>query len=316
MIRAPFVVSLVLYAIIAAVQVPTAAAQVPTVSPTPGNLVSISLVPDAAKNKIISVGEFANFTATGHYDNGVTKNITQKVDYTSSDPTVAEAPNEMDNKGKVNGVAPGVVTISATDPMTGISSNDAGGVNGMLTVQGALQSIVLGPLDKNVFVGGFVTYTATGNLSDGNTKNLTQKVVYASSDTSVAMCPNAEGNKSRVEAVGVGVAIISATDPVTQIATDAAGSGTLTVRVPTGPTATGRTPTPMPRSTPTLCGDPDDSGTVTVTDGVQVLAEAASLPSDCTPAVCDVDDNGSVTVTDGVLVLRAAAELESALQCP
>ncbi len=91
---------------------------------------SISLSPDEAKNKTISVGEFANFTATGHYDNDVTKNLTQKVDYTSSDPTVAEAPNTDGNKGKVNGLKPGVVTIIATDPETGISSNDSGGVNG------------------------------------------------------------------------------------------------------------------------------------------------------------------------------------------
>jgi hypothetical protein len=293
-----------------------ASAQVPTATPTPGNLVSISLSPDEAKNKIISVGEFANFTATGHYDNDVTKNLTQKVDYTSSDPTIAEAPNADGNKGRVNGLKPGVVTIIATDPETGISSNDAGGVNGHLTVQGALVSIVLKPLDKNAAVGEFVIYTATGNLSDGNTKNLTQKVTYASSDTSVATCPNETGNKSRCQAVGVGVTTISATDPVTAISTTAEGSGTLTVRVPTGPTATGRTPTPTPRTTPTVCGDPDASGAVTVTDGVQILSAAADLDSDCTNAICDVDDSGSVTVTDGVLVLRAAAGLGTDLVCP
>ncbi len=48
-------------------------------------------------------------------------------------------------------------------------------------------------------------------------------MVYASSDTNVAICPNAEGNKSQVQAVGVGVAIISATDPVTNISTDGRG---------------------------------------------------------------------------------------------
>ena len=60
---------------------------------------------------------------------------------------------------------------------------------------------------------------------------------------------------------------------VSDIATEAEGSGTLTVRVP-GATATGRTPTPTPRATPTVCGDPNASGTVTVTDGVEVLAAA------------------------------------------
>lgn len=288
---------------------------VPTVSPTPGNLVSISLSPDETKDKTISVGEFANFTATGHYDNpaGFTKNLTQKVNYTSSDPTVAEAPNEDGNRGKVNGLKPGVVTITATDPVSRISSNDPGGVNGKLTVQGALVSIALKPLEKNAAVGDTVNFTATGTLSDGNTKNLTQKVVYASSNTSVAVAPNAAPNKGAVQAVGIGTAVISATDPVTSISTDASGRATLTVEVP-GATATGFTPTPQ--ATPNLCGDPNASGTITVTDGVQVLSAAGDLESDCTLAVCDVDGSGAITVTDGVRVLRAAAGLDVSLDCP
>ena len=312
MIRALFVVSFVL------LLASGASAQAPTVTPTPGNLVSISLAPDATKDKTISVGEFANFTATGHYDNppNFTKNLTQKVDYTSSDPTIAQAPNQDGNKGKVIGVSPGVVTITATDPVTHISSNDPGGVNGQLTVQGALVSLALKPLQKNAGVGDTVNFTATGTLSDGNTKNMTQKVTYASSDTSVAVAPNAAPNKGAVQAVGLGTATISATDPVTNISTDAAGgSATLTVEEahasPTGPTPTG----PTPSATPGLCGDPNESGTVTVTDGVQVLDAAADLASDCTLAVCDVDGSGAVTVTDGVLVLRAAAGLDATLAC-
>ncbi len=65
-----------------------------------------------------------------------------------------------------------------------------------------------------------------------------------------------------------------------------------------------------------MCGDPDASGAVTVTDGVQVLSEAAGLTSGCTDPICDVDDSGLITVTDGVLVLRAAAGLETELSCP
>lgn len=58
-----------------------------------------------------------------------------------------------------------------------------------------------------------------------------------------------------------------------------------------------------------ICGDVDDNGSVSVTDGVQVLRAAASLPSDCTPAICDVDVDGTIGVTDGVIVLRKAADL-------
>jgi predicted lipoprotein len=57
-----------------------------------------------------------------------------------------------------------------------------------------------------------------------------------------------------------------------------------------------------------VCGDADDNGSVTVSDGVLVLRGAAEI-GDCELARCDVDGNGSVTVSDGVNVLRAAADL-------
>ena len=57
-----------------------------------------------------------------------------------------------------------------------------------------------------------------------------------------------------------------------------------------------------------VCGDADGGGSVTVSDGVQVLRAAAGL-GDCELARCDVDGNGSVTVSDGVQVLRAAADI-------
>ena len=63
-----------------------------------------------------------------------------------------------------------------------------------------------------------------------------------------------------------------------------------------------------------LCGDADGNGTVTVTDGVNVLRAAADLPSSCTLQVCDVDDSGGITVTDGVNVLRVAAGLPNVCQ--
>jgi hypothetical protein len=64
------------------------------------------------------------------------------------------------------------------------------------------------------------------------------------------------------------------------------------------------------------CGDADGNGSVSVTDGVQTLRAAASLPSSCTPVRCDVNDDGAVSVTDGVNVLREAAGLAPPLTCP
>lgn len=54
------------------------------------------------------------------------------------------------------------------------------------------------------------------------------------------------------------------------------------------------------------CGDANDNDTVTVTDGVQALRQAAGLSSTCEDG-CDVDGSGTVTVSDGVNILRKAA---------
>ena len=169
-------------------------------------------------------------------------------------------------------------------------------------------SITLKPLDKNAAVGDLITYTATGHLSDGNTKNLTQKVVYASSDTSVAICPNADGNKSQVQAVGVGVAIDQRDRP------GDATSRPTPKAVARSPSAAGchrdrPTPTPTPRAPqPSAAirtlGDGDGRPT-----GSRCWPRRRASPSGCMPAICDVDASGAVTVTDGVLVLRAAAGL-------
>ncbi|MBI3767273.1 MAG: hypothetical protein HY271_02140 [Deltaproteobacteria bacterium] len=64
-----------------------------------------------------------------------------------------------------------------------------------------------------------------------------------------------------------------------------------------------------------VCGDPDGSGTLTVTDGVQVLRGAAGLSSGCSEQICDVDSSGHVDVTDGVAVLRVAANLGATITC-
>jgi len=293
----------------------TASAQTPNATPTASGapLQKLTLGPTT---KTLSVGNFENYVTTGTLADGTTKNYTQKVMYFSSDSSVAVATNSSmqgQSKSRVEAIAIGTATISATDPQTNITSTASGG-DGTLTVQGALVSLAVGPASKKAAVGDKIEYTTIGTLSDGNTRNMTQKVNYASSDTSVATCPNADGNKSQVLAVGDGTATISATDPMTNITSTGTGgtSATLTVGASSGGGGGG---TPTPRATATICGDADASGLVTVSDGVEVLRAAAGLSTDCTLAICDVDGSGTIGVTDGVLVLRDAAGLDSGLHC-
>jgi hypothetical protein len=63
------------------------------------------------------------------------------------------------------------------------------------------------------------------------------------------------------------------------------------------------------------CGDPNQNGQVTVSDGVLVLRSAAQLPATCPPERCDMNLDGRTTVTDGVLALRVAAEIQTEFAC-
>jgi hypothetical protein len=74
--------------------------------------------------------------------------------------------------------------------------------------------------------------------------------------------------------------------------------------------------TVVPAATDAECGDADQNGSTTVTDGVLVLRTAADLAGGCQVASrCDVDGNGELTVTDGVLALRLAAGLDATRNC-
>ncbi len=189
-----------------------------------GHLERITLAPKDARR---SVGEAQQFTATGHYAGGATRNLTQRVDYVSSDPAVARAANAKGNRSRIEAVAPGTVTISAMDPKTGVRSDPNDG-NATLTVLGALERITLAPLTSKRMVGQTQRLTATGHYAGGTTRNLTQHVDYRSSDPTVATVPNTAGDKSRIELNAPGTATISATDPKTGVSTSSDTTSTIT----------------------------------------------------------------------------------------
>lgn len=193
--------------------------------PPPGDrLERITLGPRTARRP---VGEAQHLTAIGHYRSGATRNLTQHVEYRSSDPTVAAVANAKGDRSRVEALAPGTAVISAVDPKTGVGSHADGG-DATLIVLGALERITLAPAAMTRRVGQSQRLTATGHYAGGATRNLTQRVVYRSSDPTVAVAANVEGDKSRVDIVGAGSAAISALDVASGISS-AASSGDASV---------------------------------------------------------------------------------------
>src|SRR5262249_36316544 len=126
-------------------------------------LQSISVTPSPG---MVAAGDTLQFTATGHYSDGSTADITNSVAWNSSDPTKAP----IDVNGRALGIAAGTTDITATQGS--VTSTPAA----MLTVTApvvTLQSITVTPSPASVTVGGHVQFTATGHYSDGSTANLT-----------------------------------------------------------------------------------------------------------------------------------------------
>jgi len=156
------------------------------------------------------------YTATGHYNNGTTADITSSVTWASSATGNASISNVADaSKGKATGVAAGSTNITAS--LGGVTSSAVA-----LTVNAAtLVSIAITPANPtNVIVGttqstGFV---ATGTYNNGTTANITSSVTWNSSSTGVATISNvADASKGKATGVSAGSTNISATDPTTSI---------------------------------------------------------------------------------------------------
>lgn len=254
----------------------------PTATSTP-ILVGLTMVPLTPKRK---VGESQNFTVQGQYSDGSTRSLTQAVTYSSSNTAVATTPNEVGNKSRVLAVGPGFATIKATHA-SGVTTTTTGGdatfevivaptptatrtgptptrtVTPLPTATSTpvVVSIALQPASGRRGLGASQNFSAIATFSDGSTKNITSRCTYTSSDPSVAEAGSEPANPSKVLAVGVGTATISAVDEVTNIGTTASG-GDATFEVFPVPTPTAsstavtptrtRTPTPTPTATPKL----------------------------------------------------------------
>jgi hypothetical protein len=158
----------------------------------PPALVQIAV---SSKQSSLPVGESEAVTATGTFTDGSTQNLTDSVAWQAGPSTVASISAQGDFKGLTQGTA----EISATSAgVTGEASITVG--------PPALLQIGLSPNPSSLPVGESELLTATGNFSDGSTRNLTASVTWVVSPSTVATI-NAQGN---LKALTRGVAQVSA----------------------------------------------------------------------------------------------------------
>lgn len=169
------------------------------------SLVRIVVAPASVRLAVESV---RRFTATGYRADGSTVNLTQRVEWSVSEPAVATAPNAAGDRSRVVAVGPGTTTIDVYDPGTGVRASDSG-EHATLAV-GGLAAIALSPAEVALTVGQRFSLTTLGRFDDATTVNLTQEATYASSDPGVVAALNTSGNRSQIEAIAPGIATITA----------------------------------------------------------------------------------------------------------
>jgi len=175
-----------------------------------GDLTTLTVTPPQA---VASVGRRAQFTATGADAAARSINVTQTSEWSSSDAGVAAATNPDGDRSRIDGIAPGTVTVTATDPISGRTGTAT------LTVIGTIGSLTLLPETESLAVGATDYLTAVGVAVDG-TLNLTQDVVYASDAPTVVAVANDADARSRIVALAPGTARITATDPLSGLVSD------------------------------------------------------------------------------------------------
>jgi hypothetical protein len=147
----------------------------------------------------VVVGLTQQFTATGHFTDATTKDLTASVVWASSMPGLAMISNAAGSQGLAIGVAPGMTTISAT----------SGGVTGMTTLTvdaSTLVSIAVTPGAPDLAVTADQQFTAIGTFSDHSILDITPTVTWSSSDPAVA----AIGADGLASALAIGPTTITA----------------------------------------------------------------------------------------------------------
>ena len=147
----------------------------------------------------IAQGTKTAITATGHFNNGSTNNLTSLVTWSSSDTTVAK----FISVNQLSGLQPGGVTITAT--LGSVSASVPFNVT-----NATIKSITVTPVNQTIPIGWHQQFTATGIFSDSSTQDISTSVQWSSANSSVAAFGTSGSSTGVVKGLVPGTANISA----------------------------------------------------------------------------------------------------------
>lgn len=166
-------------------------------------LLGLTIAPDVVE---LPMGFMIRLRATGAFDDGSSQDMTSICAWSSSDTLVATVSNNPNNgtRGRVSGLAVGTTTITAA--IATITSTSTVNVS-----NATLTGLTVMPSTLSVTVNGFGNLTAQGSFSTGVTLDLTEQVIWTSSDLLIAVVDNGRGRQGRVRGIALGMATVTAT---------------------------------------------------------------------------------------------------------
>lgn len=220
------------------------------------SLQSISISPSSI---VIAKGTQQQLTATGTYSDASTQDLTNQVSWQTASTAI-----NISSSGLITGQTVGSATVQANL----LTLNDS--VDITISAE-TLQSITISPDTLTINKGADQQLTATGVYTDSSTQDITQAVLWESSDTLIATVSNDQSQAGLVSALSTGnLSITAKMDGVTS-------SSSITVESnPTAPISLSLSASPF-----VILNDGNDTSTISVkvlaTDSTQTVPDGTKV---------------------------------------
>lgn len=181
---------------------------------TPAVLTGLAVDPPLA---VVQEGGSVRFRAVGRFSDDSVRDVTDQAAWSVQDPAVMAVSNAEGSRGQGTALAPGATVVTAR--VEGV------GAEAQVSVTPApLLEIVVAPDAPTLGEGVHQSFAALG-VTAVEVLDLTQDVLWETSDPSVLTVSNAEGSQGLGTAVGAGTATVTARDPASGLS----GSTVVTV---------------------------------------------------------------------------------------
>lgn len=174
-----------------------------TLKVTGGNLTSFTL---SAANITLAKGTASRMTATGAFGNGVSRDITGAIEWSTANTTFATVTTPAGNLVFLNALAQTTKTTLTAKSGSLTATAD------LTVIDPGLKSIAISPASlDNLTAGTSNRFTLTATFNDNSTQDVTVGTAWSSSDSAKATAGDSGLAKGRITGVAAGAATISAT---------------------------------------------------------------------------------------------------------